>query len=59
MKSGQNKIKNFWDNLFAKRDEKEKNSKKSGYIGAIAVNIILLYIFNNSLNWHVYFYRNL
>ncbi len=25
------------------------------YVGAIIVNIILLYIFNNLLNWHVYF----
>ncbi len=25
------------------------------YIGAIIVNIILLYIFNNLLNWHIYF----
>ncbi len=25
------------------------------YVGAIIVNFILLYIFNNLLNWHVYF----
>ena len=55
MGSSENKIKNFIDNLFAKRDEKENNPKKSEYIGAIVVNIILLYIFNNLLNWHVYF----
>ena len=58
MKSGQNKIKNFIDDIFAKHDEKEKNSKKSEYITAVIVNVILLYIFNNLLNWHVYFYRN-
>ncbi len=30
--------------------------KRNGeYIGAIIVNIIFLYIFNNLLNWHVYF----
>ncbi len=55
MKSGQNKIKNFINNLSAKHDEKEKYSKKSKYIGAIVVNIILLYIFNNLLSWHIYF----
>lgn len=51
MKSGQNKIKNFIDNL----SSKQKDSKKSEYIGAIVVNIILLYIFNNLVNWHIYF----
>lgn len=46
------------DNLSSKRQKKEKNSKKSEYIGAIVVNVILLYIFNNLLNWHVYFITN-
>ncbi len=34
---------------------KERNGE---YIGAIIVNIILLYIFNNLLNWHIYFVTN-
>ena len=50
-----NKIKNFIDNLFVKYDKKEKNSKKLEYFGAIIFNIILMYIFNNLLSWHVYF----
>ncbi|WP_424355798.1 hypothetical protein [Methanobacterium sp. MBAC-LM] len=58
MKNDENKIKSFMDNLSAKRREKNKNSKKSEYIGAIVVNIILLYIFNNLLNWQVYFITN-
>ena len=58
MKNEKNKIKSFMDNLSAKRREKEKNSKKSEYFGAIVVNIILLYIFNNLLNWQVYFITN-
>ena len=58
MKNEKNKIKSFVDNLSAKRREKEKNSKKSEYIGAIVVNIILLYIFNNLLNWQVHFITN-
>ncbi|MGB9980471.1 hypothetical protein [Methanobacterium sp.] len=58
MKNHENKIKSFMDNLSAKRKEKEKNSKKSEYIGAIVVNVILLYIFNNLLVWHVYFITN-
>ncbi|MEL7669092.1 hypothetical protein [Methanobacterium sp.] len=58
MKNEKNKIKSFMDNLSSKRQKKEKNSKKSEYIGAIVVNVILLYIFNNLLNWHVYFITN-
>lgn len=58
MKNDENKIKSFMDNLSAKRREKEKNSKKSEYIGAIVVNVILLYIFNNLLNWQVNFITN-
>ena len=58
MKNEKNKIKSFMNNLSAKRREKEKNSKKSQYIGAIIVNIILFYIFNNLLNWHIYFITN-
>ena len=58
MKNEKNKIKSFMDNLSSKHQEKEKNSKKSEYIGAIVVNVILLYIFNNLLNWHVYFITN-
>lgn len=58
MKNEKNKIKSFMNKLSAKRREKEKNSKKSQYIGAIIVNIILFYIFNNLLNWHIYFITN-
>lgn len=58
MKNEKNKIKSFMDNLSAKRRKKEKNSKRSEYVGAIVVNIILLYIFNNLLNWHIYFITN-
>ncbi|MCZ3367390.1 MULTISPECIES: hypothetical protein [Methanobacterium] len=58
MKNDENKIKSFMDNLSTKRREKEKNSKKSEYIGAIVVNVILLYIFNNILNWQVNFITN-
>ncbi|MEN6292664.1 MAG: hypothetical protein ABFD07_11695 [Methanobacterium sp.] len=58
MKNNENKIKSFMDNLSAKRREKEKNSKKSEYIGAIVVNVILLYIFNNLLYWQVNFITN-
>ena len=50
MKSSQ-RIKNFIDNL----SSKQRDYKKSEYIGAIVVNIILLYIFNNLVNWHIYF----
>ena len=58
MKNERNKNKDFMDNLSAKCHKKEKNSKKSEYIAAIIVNIILLYIFNNLPNWHVYFITN-
>lgn len=58
MKNEKNKIKSFMDNLSSKRQEKDKNSKRSEYIGAIVVNVILLYIFNNLLNWQVYFITN-
>jgi hypothetical protein len=44
--------------MFSKRDKKGKWSKKSEYVGAIIVNLILLYIFNNLLNWHIYFITN-
>lgn len=47
---------NFIDRM-TKRN-KEKKGKKSEYIAAIVVNIILLYIFNNLLNWHLYFITN-
>lgn len=36
---------------------KEK-SKKSEYIATIIFNLIFLYIFNNLLNWHIYFVTN-
>lgn len=36
---------------------KEK-SKKSEYIATIIFNLIFLYIFNNLLNWHIYFITN-
>lgn len=58
MKNDENKIKSFMDNLSTKHREKEKNSKKSEYIGAIVVNVILLYIFNNLVNWQVNFITN-
>jgi hypothetical protein len=58
MKNEKNKIKSFMDNLSSKRQEKDKNSKKSEYIGAIVVNVILLYIFNNLVNWQVNFITN-
>lgn len=57
MKSGQNKIQNFFDNLFLKC-KGNKTPKKAEYIGAIVVNIVLFYIFNNLLNWQVYFITN-
>ena len=46
-----------------KKERKEKKEKKQlsrgarniGYIVSIAVNIILIYIFNNLLNWHINF----
>lgn len=34
---------------------KEKEFKNSGFIGAIIVNIIFLYIVNNLLNWNIFF----
>lgn len=58
MKSGENKIPDFIDRMLEKRNKKENSTKKSEYIGAIIVNLILLYIFNNLLNWHVYFITN-
>jgi len=39
-------------------DKKEKKDRKSEYIGAIVINLILLYIFNNLLNWRIYFITN-
>lgn len=36
----------------------KKRAKKPGYIGAIIVNLILLYVANNLLNWHVPFLTN-
>lgn len=36
----------------------EEKSKKSEYIAAIIFNLIFLYIFNNLLNWHIYFITN-
>jgi hypothetical protein len=35
-----------------------EESKKSEYIVAIIVNLIGFYIFNNLLNWHIYFVTN-
>jgi len=36
----------------------KKEISKSDYIISIIFNLILLYIFNNLLNWHVYFITN-
>ncbi len=52
----QNHTPDFINRMFAKGGENK--AKKSEYIAAIIVNIILLYIFNNLLNWHVYFITN-
>ena len=49
-------VPNFIDRMRAKSHKKK--AKKSGYIAAIVANIILLYIFNNLLNWQVYFITN-
>jgi len=56
MNQGENKIPDFIEKIFSKRDKKK--GKKSEYIIAIVINIILLYIFNNLLNWQVYFITN-
>jgi hypothetical protein len=37
---------------------KKEKSKKSDYIISIIFNLILLYVFNNLLNWHVHFITN-
>ena len=37
---------------------KKERSKKSDYIISIIFNLVLLYVFNNLLNWHVYFVTN-
>lgn len=56
--NSENKIHNFINKMLSKRDKKEKGAKKSEYVGAIIANLILLFIFNNLLNWHVYFITN-
>jgi len=39
--------------------ERDRKKERSGeYIGTIIVNLIFLYIFNNLLNWHIYFVTN-
>ncbi len=55
MKHDEDHSPGFVDRMTAKRDKK---GRKSEYIAAIVVNIILLYIFNNLINWHVYFITN-
>jgi hypothetical protein len=46
----------FLEVCFLERNR--KNIEKSEYVIAIIVNLILLYVFNNLLNWHVYFITN-
>jgi hypothetical protein len=58
LKHDENYIPDVINKLFAKRNKTEKKAKKSEYIIAIVVNIVLLYIFNNLLNWHIYFITN-
>ena len=36
-------------------NKKKVKSKKSDYVASIIFNLILWYIFNNLLKWHVYF----
>ncbi len=38
-----------------KKSGKDKEVRRSEFVIAIVVNIILLYIFNNLLNWHISF----
>lgn len=42
----------FWDKGILKENDKGKR-RPSAYIGAIIANAILIYVFNNLLNWHV------
>lgn len=35
--------------------ENRELEEKTEYVAAIIVNLIFLYIFNNLLNWHIYF----
>jgi len=58
LKSNENKNPDFIEKILSKRSKKGDKNKKSEYIGAIIANIILLYIFNNLLNWHIYFITN-
>jgi hypothetical protein len=37
---------------------KKYRQEKTGYVVAIIFNLILLYLFNNLLTWHVYFVTN-
>jgi hypothetical protein len=43
---------------YLEKQIKKEKSKKSDYIISIIFNLILLYVFNNLLNWHVYFVTN-
>lgn len=40
---------------FLKKLSKEKKAKTSEFIGAIIVNVIVLYVVNNLLSWHLGF----
>lgn len=58
MKGDKSRIPYLLSKRCRERDNKEKKDRKSEYIGAIVINLILLYIFNNLLNWHIYFITN-
>ncbi len=50
------KIENWGDHFWDKKDlssKKEKEPKRSAYVAAIVVNVILVFVFNNLLNWHI------
>jgi hypothetical protein len=40
---------------FLETQNEDKKGRKSEYIVAIIFNLIFLYIWNNLLNWHIYF----
>lgn len=50
------KIDNWNDHFWGRKDQKRKvkdKSKPSVFIGAIIANAILIYVFNNLLNWYI------
>ena len=50
-----NNIPDFIAKMLEKREGKVR---RGDYVIAIVVNIILLYVFNNLLNWNIYFVTN-